>query len=99
VSPTFHNLSHQVCWTRVMMSMEFWVVMLGRPKPAKAYHLLLLVSCLAYPSSLKTVCPSGSSGFLRTLQHCRPEDHDVSSHCSKNFRPKCSALWKYDEMN
>jgi hypothetical protein len=78
---------------------ELGLHMLGRSKLASSFHLLLLVSCLAYPSTLKTMCPSETLGFLKTMQHYSPEDNNVSNHCCENFRSKCNALWKYNEKS
>jgi hypothetical protein len=42
-------------------------------------HLLILVSCLAYSSTLKTeaTCPYETSGFLRTRHHYSPDDRTL----------------------
>jgi hypothetical protein len=41
----------------------------------KLRRLLLVVSCLAYSSTLKTeaICSSKTSGFVRTVRHYSPE--------------------------
>jgi hypothetical protein len=48
----------------------------------------LLVSCLAYPSTLKikVIYSSETSGFLHTTQHYNPEDCTLHSHCCEKLR-------------
>jgi hypothetical protein len=49
---------------------------------------LLLVSCLAFPSTLnmEAICSSETSGYPHTKQHYNPEDCTLHSHCCRNLR-------------
>jgi hypothetical protein len=51
-------------------------------------HLLLLVPCLAYSSTLKmeVICCSKILSSLQITQHCKPEDRTLHSQCHE--KPK-----------
>jgi hypothetical protein len=62
-----------------MQNMVFWIVTLHSLETAwhskeTYFHLLLLVSCLAYYSALKmgVICSCETSGFLQTIRHYSP---------------------------
>jgi hypothetical protein len=55
-----------------------------------AHRLLLLISCLAYPSALEmeVICSSETSGFLRITRRYNPENLVVCSHPRDSLKSK-----------
>jgi hypothetical protein len=52
-----------------------------KKQPGSTWHLLLMVSCLAYSLTLKmeAVCSSEKSRCLQTMQHYNPEEHALQN--------------------
>jgi hypothetical protein len=57
-------------------------------QPRRACRLILLVSFLAYSSTLKmeVIFSSETSGSLRTIQHYNPGDHTLHSDSCENLK-------------